>query len=252
MRHLFDSWGHVSGRLRAASKIALFLDFDGTLARIRSHPEEVWVDHEMRRVLIALARNPRFRIWVISGRRRAELQKRIRVPGVRYLGLYGWEGRNSPGPDALTRAMLARVKASLGPRLHELPGIWIEDKDLAFSVHYRSAPEESAQKAGDYVQKAIAPYAERLRIGNGNKVYEVTPRELEDKGAAVRAELESVSGRAVPVYIGDDHVDEPAFSALSDGVTVRVTGIPRTNARYRLSGVRQVRAFLERLQQEFS
>ena len=74
MRHLFDSWNHVSRRLRTASTIALFLDFDGTLARIRAHPEDVLVDREMRRILFALSRNPRFRIWVISGRRRAELR----------------------------------------------------------------------------------------------------------------------------------------------------------------------------------
>ena len=56
----------------------------------------------------------------------------------------------------------------------------------------------------------------------------------------------------MPVYIGDDRMDEPAFAALDCGVTVRVGRSCRTNARYRLSSVEQVRQFLEKLGREYA
>src|ERR1700680_1136270 len=93
MRHLFRSWSHVTRRLRSRRLIALFLDFDGTLAPLRPRPEDVWLDEATRSTLSQLVRSPRFRVWVISGRRRADIRARIRVPGIRYLGLHGWEGR---------------------------------------------------------------------------------------------------------------------------------------------------------------
>ena len=67
-------------------------------------------------------------------------------------------------------------------------------------------------------------------------------------------------GRAVPVYVGDDRVDEPAFSALSggvldgasSGVTVRVGSSGLTRAQYHLSRASEVRSFLNRLRREFA
>jgi len=76
MNHLFQCWGEVAARLRSAPGIALFLDFDGTLARLRARPQEAWIEGSARQALAALARNRRFRIWVISGRRRSDVRAR--------------------------------------------------------------------------------------------------------------------------------------------------------------------------------
>ena len=61
-----------------------------------------------------------------------------------------------------------------------------------------------------------------------------------------------MGSRAMPVYIGDDRMDEPAFAALNCGITVRVGRSCRTHARYRLSSVEQVRQFLEKIRREFA
>ena len=82
-------------RFDANPPIALFLDFDGTLVPLQARPEDVWLDDATRRTLSRLVRSPRFRVWIMSGRRRADVRARVRVPGIRYLGLHGWEGRNA-------------------------------------------------------------------------------------------------------------------------------------------------------------
>lgn len=253
MLHLFEDWTSIAQRLRAAPAIALFLDFDGTLARLQPRPEDVSMDGAVHLALVRLARSRRFRIWIISGRRQADVRGRVRVAGIQYLGLHGWEGRTGTASLAQeTECSLASALACLRSRLEEIPAIWIEDKQYAFTIHYRGAAETDVLRARAIVDNVITPFSACLRLQHGKCVWEILPRELEDKGAAVRHELASLSPRALPIYVGDDQVDEPAFTALPDGLTVRVGRSAGSHARYRLSGVPQVRAFLDKLRSEFT
>jgi trehalose-phosphatase len=235
MRHLLECWDQVAARLRTYRTIALFLDFDGTLARIGPRPETVRIDAHIRRSLVTLAHCPRFRIWIVS----------------RYLGLHGWEGRSNTALSSETRRMLNCVKIWIAGLLPGLPGVWVEDKDCILAVHYRSAPESSVRRARRIVRGVVEPFHSHLKLVSGKKVWEVAPFEIEDKGAAVRRELADLHKRAVPVYLGDDVGDEPAFAALAGGVTVRVGSQHPSHARYRLAHVGQVRQFLAKLENDF-
>ena len=130
-----------------------------------------------------------------------------------------------------------------------VPGVWLEDKGLTLAIHYQSVADEGVRKARKFVQGVLAPFNDSLQLIRGKKVWELAPRELGDKGIAVASELPIMGGDAMPVYIGDDRMDEPAFAALRRGVTVRVGRACRTHARYRLSSVLQVRRFLEKLEE---
>ena len=66
------------------------------------------------------------------------------------------------------------------------PGIWIEDKEHALTIHYRDVPRSEARRARLLLNGVIAPFQSNLRIHSGKNIWEVVPRELEDKGAAVR------------------------------------------------------------------
>ncbi len=250
--HLFDDWIHVARRLRAAPAIALFLDFDGTLARLRERPEQALLHGPVRQVLSALARCPRFRVWVISGRRLDDVRSRIGVPRIRYLGLHGWEGEGEGALSEKTRVALPRIRSSFDTAVANIPGVWVEDKEHAFTVHYGGADESEVRRARTLLDTIVAPWPELFRVQSGHNVWEVLPREIGDKGVAVRRQLRFLSDTALPVYVGDDRVDEPAFAALRNGITVRVGGNTRSRARYRLGGVVEVSAFLQRLREEFA
>jgi trehalose 6-phosphate phosphatase len=252
MRHLFQSWNRVIRRLRSGRTIALFLDFDGTLTPLRPRPEDVWLDEATRGTLSRLARSPRFRVWVVSGRRRADIRARVRVPGIRYLGLHGWEGRASNCVPEQTRQVVSCAKNWIGSLLLSTPGIWIEDKEMTFAIHYRSVSEKGVRDARQLLRGVLGVFEGLLQLIKGKKVWEVAPREMEDKGAAVKQELSAIGREAVPVFVGDDRMDEPGFDACSSGVTVRVGRVCRSKARYRLSSVAQVRQFLENLGREFA
>lgn len=251
MRHLFNHWNQVSHRLRSVPRIGLFLDFDGTLACLHPRPDQVSLDGSMRQALASLAHNVRFRVWVISGRRQADVRARIRIPGIRYLGLHGWEGRGG-SLDEETRRGLTALRSRLEQELADVPGLWIEDKEFAYALHYADAAGPDVFRARAILDSAIGPCLQRLRIEGGKNVWEILPRELEDKGAAVKHQLALLPGPSIGVYLGDDQVDEPAFAALRTGITVRVGAPCRSHALYRLSGVPEVRTFLHRLRAEFA
>src|SRR5260370_32638735 len=155
MRPLFACWGEVAARMASSRTIALFLDFDGTLAAIQPRPELARIPPYVRPALAALARSPRFRVWVISARRRADVRNRGRVPAVRYLGLYGWE-RGFPLPPR--SSSIASVKETLAITLPPLPAVWIEDKEYTLAVHYRGAPDEVRSIVAEQVHRALEPW----------------------------------------------------------------------------------------------
>ena len=78
-------------RLAQAERLWLFLDYDGTLADFAPTPEHVNPDPELVDLIERLARHPRFRVAVVSGRRLSHVQKLVPVPGVLLAGTYGIE-----------------------------------------------------------------------------------------------------------------------------------------------------------------
>jgi trehalose-phosphatase len=252
MRHLFDNWRQISARLRAAGTVALFLDFDGTLARLRMRPDEVLLNDSTRRALARLARNPRVHVWLISGRRLADVRRRTRVPGVRYLGLHGWEGRAATPLNPETQRLLERAMRKLARHIEQMPGIRIEDKGPAFTVHHRGAPELQVGRARASVDEVMASLDSSLRVLEGHNIWEILPAAIGDKGTAVQHELNLFGRPGLPVYVGDDISDEAAFAALPYGVTIRVGRPSVTRAKFQLRNTNEVRRFLEKLEAEFS
>ena len=249
MRNLLESWDMVRLRLRNAKAIALFLDFDGTLAPLQVRPEDVQLPPATRLVLRRLACRRRLRVWIISGRRQADVCERLSLPGVCSLGLYGWENGSLP-VDVATLGILAEVRIELAHRLDPAAGLWIEDKGATFALHYRGATPAAVQLARAALEKLQGSFSGCLSVTKGDHIWEVMPRELRGKGHAVRRYFHRFCHSALPVYIGDDAADEPAFAALSQGITACVGPARQTRANFRLRNPAEVRRALEKLDRE--
>jgi trehalose 6-phosphate phosphatase len=250
MRHLLENWNLVAPRLRAAPAITLFLDFDGTLVRLAARPENVALNPATRQILLRLAHHPRLSVCVISGRRRADLHQQIHAPGVRYLGLQGWETRAGQKPDSDHRRLIDDASRMLARRITGITGLWIEDKGATLALHYRGAPGAAVREARKSLQSLLEQFPGKLRPIEGDQVWELLPREVGGKGAAVRQQCRAFHRGALPVYAGNDATDEPAFRMLAGGVTIRV-GPPRlSHAEFHLRSPAEVRRFLEKLEEE--
>ncbi|MGH9431182.1 MAG: trehalose-phosphatase [Terriglobia bacterium] len=250
---LFRAWPRVVARLRRAKRVILFLDFDGTLVEYRSRPQDVMLPAPARAALARLACRPNLSVFLISGRRRADLERRARVPGVRYIGLHGWERQGRRSLRAQSRKSLDHARAAVAEAIDGLPGVWIEDKKFSFAVHYRRAPRSAARKARAVISRLIEGQPNGLYLLKGDKVIGVLPGEIEGKGQAVLDVLGKKPGGTLALYAGDDTTDETAFAALARrGITILVGPRRNTQARYKVRNPAELISFLQKLQQEMS
>lgn len=242
-------WPHVAAQIHASCSVAVFLDFDGTLVNIAPLPDQVRLAPATCRVLRRLARHPRVTLVVISGRRRAELQRYIGLPGIRYFGLYGWErSGHSPLPRSALVA-LRHAQAQLSNHLSSIPGIWVEDKRFSLSVHLLDVPSHAQLGARRKLRSLLLPFQKSLRVIENLRDAEVVPRCILGKGIAVQRFLAKPTRCPVlPFYFGDDLSDEDAFEAIGKGISIRVGSARPTRARYSIRGPAAVAAVLAKLE----
>ncbi len=260
MPHLFTAWDRAARKLAGAGRLLLCLDYDGTLSPIVRDPSAARLAGSTRDLLRYLAGTGGLTLAVISGRELKDVRKRVGLAGVAYAGNHGLEIR---GPDLeylnpsarRARPAIRAAAERLSRELAGIPGAEVEDKGLTLSVHYRRVRPPERDRVRETVFKEIAPARSRraVRVGEGKMVIEIRPPTSWNKGNAVnllrREAAKSDAKKVLTVYAGDDRTDEDAFRVLDrEGITIKV-GPPdvKTLARFRLSGVGEVREFLLRL-----
>jgi trehalose 6-phosphate phosphatase len=248
-RYLFRAWSEIAGRIRNAERCALLLDFDGTLVKLQRRPWEVRVPQRTKRLLERLARHPKLFVAIVSGRRCQDLQTRIGVEALHFIGLHGAERERKT--TKITKAaarILARAQHGARKSMAAMRGMRIEDKGMSFAVHYREASAPIARAAKSCLLDVVEPLQKTLRVLDGAMVWEVLPHEIRGKGGAVRDLLSEFPPGTPAIYIGDDGTDESAFRALGDQITIRVGKPLASAAKYYVRDPGEVIRFLLRLE----
>lgn len=236
-------------------RVAVFLDYDGTLTSITLNPAQAVLSDAVRTLLAELARRVCL-VAVISGRDKMSLKQLIQLPQLCYAGSHGFdiEGpENTPWHHELGqeyRPLLTHIAATLQQQLHTIPGVIVEHKKYAIAVHYRAVAERWVDSVRTITQHAAAQHAE-VNIRTGKKILEIQPAIDWDKGKSMLwiAARCGFNPDDTLFYLGDDQTDEDAFRVMpAHGVSILIgTHGEKSYARYHLQDVASVQHFLQRL-----
>jgi trehalose 6-phosphate synthase/phosphatase len=251
-RQIEEAIERVRGALSGGGRVAMFLDYDGTLREIVRDPDAATPTAPIIELLERLCAMPNLDVTIISGRSETDLQAFLgRFP----LGLIAEHGAAiRPSHDnewqRLDRNISYAWKEEILRllRLYEqsTPGSQIENKRTSLVWHYRNAdPEFGAWKAGHLASELASLLAnDPVQIRHGRKIVEITPSHI-NKGAAV---MQMIDRHAYDLILcaGDDQTDESMYRLeLEHLLTIKV-GDRQTQAQYRLPSPAAFRAFLQR------
>ena len=233
-------------------RVAVFLDYDGTLREIERDPAAATPNAPVRMVLDALGRRVDVDVTIISGRTPDDLESFLGAYDFGLIAEHGtvirrphhreWE-RTDKNVSYDWKGEILKVL-----RLYQesTPGSSIEDKRTSLVWHYRRAdPEFGEWKAKQLATDLSVMVAnDPINVRQGKKIVEVTAAQV-NKGAAVIRCLEEKVYDLI-VVAGDDATDESMFRlGLRNLISIRVGDAEDSHAQYSVPSPRALRRFLE-------
>ena len=259
MLRLIREYPAIQNKIVGKKSLFIGLDYDGTLTPIVQHPDQAQLARGTKSLLADLCDLPDALVCIISGRSCQDVRRRVGVSRIIYAGNHGMEikgkGLSFSVRDSKKIAKeVSGICRNLNQSLKGIAGVWVENKGLTASVHYRLAESEEAREAKSIVYPMIKDYL-GLRLAKGKKVWEIKPDIDWNKGKAMSYVLSAClekswrsKSKSIVVYIGDDQTDEDVFSLLrQDGITALVSKRPRqsSSAQFFLTHPQEVISFLE-------
>ncbi|CAG0924646.1 unnamed protein product, partial [Notodromas monacha] len=249
----FDEF--LASYIDESSKLALLLDYDGTLAPIAPKPHLAFLPKETKKVLLRLSNIADVHIAIISGRSLQDVKEMVGIDGLTYAGNHGLEILHPDGTKFVHpvpqghEENLSQIKQELQESCCR-DGAWIEPKGALLTFHYRGAPANCHSKLKTDATKIITKHG--FTASPAHCAIEARPPVQWDKGRASIHILRTMYGvdwceRVRVIYCGDDHTDEDAMRALKGiATTFRVTTshAVRTAATRRLSSTDSVLTLL--------
>lgn len=225
-------------------RLALFLDFDGTLVEIAASPDAVILPQGLARRLEGLNRHLGGALALVTGRSIENLQDFLGPLAVHLAGSHGGDVR-APDGTALRKGEpvpLPVVEAL--SRFAIAKGLLYERKAHGAALHYRARPELESV-ACDFAAELANVHGLNTKAGK-------CVIELVWPGANKGGAVDLLAGRApfagaLPVFIGDDITDEDGFAACTrlGGFGIAVGERASAGARYHLATVKDVHTWLK-------
>ena len=251
---LAEAGARLRRALESGQRVAMFLDYDGTLREIERDPAAARPNEAVRALLAALAARGNLAVTIISGRTPDDLDAFLgsypcglvaeHGASLRPAGGGSWERRDEQVDYSWKELVLPIL------RLYEeaTPGSAVEEKRSSLVWHYRRVDAEfGAWKANQLAETLGAMTANApVQVRHGRKIVEIVSTEV-SKGTAASRILDHLPDGESPALVlcaGDDATDESLFTlACDDLLSIKVGGGP-TVARYRAADPAAFRRFL--------
>ncbi len=228
----------------------LVLDYDGTMMNFHIDPQAVMPDEELLDIIARLHAKPQNNVVVSSGRDRETLESWLGHIGTDFSAEHGvWMKHQDKWyqSQGLRDDWKPEIRTLLENLVERTPGSFIEEKQYSVAWHYRNIDRDLGEKRvrefRDVLRYLIANLD--LQVLEGNKVVEIKNAGV-NKGKAISNWL-SASNYDFIFAIGDDHTDEDTFNAMPEHAYTIKVGLAKTDAKFNLLNVEDVRALLKRL-----
>lgn len=213
----------------------IMTDYDGTLSEIVLDPARALPHPKALPTLRALWQEGH-EVYVVSGRSRHDLQRRLDFLPDRLIGLHGLEWPN----EYMNSAWLEEAR-DIRAALPQETGLVVEDKRYTVAVHYRGVAPDHMHKVVTLLEQV--PLPKTWEMIRGKCVREYRPKGVGKDSAVHR--LMARHADLPALFIGDDVTDEAAFRAVQErgGTGIKVGNGP-TAARSRVGSVTEAVRFL--------
>ena len=206
----------IVGPYRRAKRRLLLFDYDGTLAPIRSRPEEAVPSHRLCELLRTLGTDAANRVVICSGRDSGTLEKWFGGLPVSLAAEHGafYKDRGAWRCNIRPASWDPKLSALLEHFARKTPRSRIERKQTALAWHYREADSWLGQLRAQQLVNALMPLCARLNLHilQGDKVVEIkSPRFT--KGSETLRLLRQERYDFI-LALGDDTTDDDMFAAL--------------------------------------
>lgn len=234
-----------------AKNIAFFLDYDGTLAELKSKPPDALPNGEISDLLSSLAAIKHIDIYIISGRKKEDMDQYFSQYGFNLIAEHGYFFRQHNASDW----SIFDQKADLSWKSQIIdifehyssttPGSFVEEKKSSVVWHFRNSdPDFGAWKANQLVAQLSEMLSNLpVEIHHGKKIVEVNSNKI-NKGMVLEHFM-FVNSYDCVLCSGDDETDESMFRLKDDKIiSIHIGNNPKTSAKFRIDNPRAFRVFL--------
>lgn len=226
----------------------IFLGYNGTLVDYTDKTEDKKPDKALYEILSKVSQKPNVEICITSCSENEELQKWFADTDYRLISDHGAFYRKHniwTELEALKTEWMEDVIPVLENFVDRTPGSYLDVNRFSLAWHYGGADIEMGEKRVTEINTVLTSLTSNtdLSVFHGKEVVEVKSTKVSKGYAALQVLKEKEFDNIIA--IGDDWTDEYMFEDLPEEAHSIKVGIRKTNAKYFVKRVEEVRTFLK-------
>lgn len=252
MKYVWNYSKSIEDSIKKAAKMALFLDFDGTLSPLKPIPQQSKLPKQTKSILKKLASMKNLHLAIVSGRALSDVKARVGIEGIIYSGNHGmeWEYKGrcfTPDIPLETIKVLKTIKHEMEEVSQNYKGSLVENKTYSVAFHYRRVIRGKKLELENVLHNRFSKYLQKHRVSliMDKDAYDIKANTGWTKGEVVNGFKKlSLYDMGKIIYIGDSKTDEDSFVKLASGITIKVGSPKGSHAKYFLRDEQDVQKFL--------
>ena len=233
-------------------KMALFLDFDGTLVDIAETPDNIFLRKKTVTLLENLTKTLNGAVAIVTGRPISEIDKFLNPVLLPIAGKHGAEIRNAKKQiSKITGVDLVQIVEQFASFSKIHAGTFVENKGVCVALHFRGS-NLTDDKVKAWVEDNIH-LGSSLKCYFGKKICEIQSANF-DKGYAISQLLKHAPFKErLPIFVGDDTPDEDGFNFVNKigGLSIKVGKDSTSNAQFFTKNLNETYEWLFKLNVKF-